>query len=149
MRPKYNTRSILIVGSMQAETACQVIKNLPLDPVHPIEVLIREQVKVRGLDQNGYYWMRLGEIAEQGWFNGKQYTSDLWHEYSGRHIMPEKITTKDGEVRSKWIEAPDGTMSIISTTKLERSCFAGYTQLVEVFGAQELGVLFKTNRSER
>jgi hypothetical protein len=150
MRDKFIPRSILLVGNMQRETALQVIKNAPLDPIKPLEVLVREQVKARGLDANGYYWLRLGEIAEQGWFHGKSFSSDVWHEYAKRYLMPDEITTKDGERRSKWVETPDGTLTVISTTQLEKSCFAEYTAIVEVFGAQELGVRFSANpRGER
>ena len=119
-----------------------LIPNLPLDKDNPLEVTIREQVKQRGLDQNGLYWLRLREIAEQGWFQGRLYSAEIWHEYAKKHIMPEEIVTKDGEIRSKWLDTPDGEPVVISTTQLAKGCFAEYTQLVEVFGA-ELGVRFK------
>jgi len=110
-------------------------------------VVIREPVKVRGLDQNGLYWLRLGEIAEQAWFGGRQYSKEVWHHYCGINIMPEKVTTKDGEVRSKWIEVPSGDPIVISTTQLERRCFAEYTAAVEAFGAG-LGVQFHATPRE-
>jgi len=128
--------------------AIAAIANVPLDGERPLELLIREQVKVRGLDQNGLYWLRLGEIAEQAWMDRKQFNSDVWHEYARRKLMPETITTKTGEVRSKWFELPDGTLTVISTTQLERRCFAEYTTIVEVFGAG-LGVEFSVNPRER
>jgi hypothetical protein len=148
-RDKFQTRSILLVGMMQKDTARLVIENAPIDMANPIEVVIREQVKARGLDANGYYWLRLGEIAEQGWFNGKRFNSDVWHEWAKRHLMPEVVTTKDGEKRSKWLDTPDGTATVISTTQLEKSCFAEYTSIVEAFGAQELGVRFSENMMGR
>lgn len=147
-RQKFATRKVLLRTAMQVNSLMAIIPNLPLDEDHPLEVLIREEVKGRGLDANGYYWLRLGEIAGQAWFNGRQYIADVWHDYSKRHLMQETVTLKDGTVRSKWIEAPDGTLTVISTTLLERGCFAEYTTIVEAFGAG-LGVLFSANPRER
>ena len=86
--------------------------------------------------------MRLHEIAEQGWFQGRLYSADVWHEYAKKHIMPEEIITKDGEIRSKWVESPDGSRVVISATQLAKACFAEYTEMVEAFGAG-LGVRYK------
>jgi hypothetical protein len=148
-RQKFETRKIYLRGELQREAALALIRNLPADDAHPLEVLIREEVKARGLDANGYYWLRLTEIAEQAWFNGRQFSKEVWHEYARQNLMPDTITTKDGEIRSKWIESPDGAPVVISTTNLERRCFAEYTEAVEAFGAG-LGVHFSANpRDER
>lgn len=120
-----------------------MVRNAPLG----IEIVAREIVKARKPDQNGYYFMRIGEIAEQAWVAGKQFSKDAWHEYAKKNILPEEITTKDGEVCSKWEQTPDGGMSVISTTRLERGCFAEYTNAVEAFGAS-LGVMFHANPND-
>ena len=146
-RPKYATSIVRLVGPLQVQTAIAKIQNAPLDESSPLEVVIREEVKVRGLDQNGLYWKRLGEIAEQAWFNGRQFNSDTWHYYAKTHLMPEEITTKDGEVRSKWEETPDGKLEVISTARLDRKCFSEYTHIVEAFGAS-LGTQFSANQQE-
>ncbi|MDB5822207.1 MAG: hypothetical protein JWR21_911 [Herminiimonas sp.] len=146
-RQKFTTRTITLVSAVQIDTALAVIPNLPIDAKRPLELVIREQVKVRGLDANGYYWLRLGEIAEQAWFHGRQFSKEVWHEYCRQNLMPESITTKDGEVRSKWLESPDGSPVVISTTLLERGCFAEYTTAVEAFGGS-LGVMFSANPNE-
>ena len=143
MREKYTTRSIILLGDPQKEIACAAIHNAPTG----LEVVIREPVKVRGLDQNGLYWLRLGEIAEQAWLGGRQYSKEVWHHYAGINLMPEQITTKDGETQSKWVEVPSGNPIVISTTQLERKCFAEYTTIVEAFGAS-LGVQFSVNPRE-
>ena len=147
-RSPYATRTVRLIGEAQRELAYAMLKNAPLDPDRPLELVLRESSRARGLDQNGLYWLRLGEIAEQAWQGGKQYNSDVWHEYGRLKLMPETITTKTGEVRSKWIELPDGTLTVISTTQLERRCFAEYTTIVESFGAG-LGVAFSVNPRER
>ena len=140
MREKYKTRSIILLGDQQKGIACAAIRNAP----DGLEVVIREPVKARGLDANGYYWLRLGEISDQAWFSARQYSKEVWHHYAGINLMPEQVTTKDGEVRSKWIEVPSGDPIVISTTQLERRCFAEYTTAVEAFGAS-LGVMFSEN----
>ena len=142
-REKYKTRNIILLGNEQCQIACAAIHNAPAG----VEVVIREPVKVRGLDQNGLYWLRLGEIADQAWLGGRQYSKEVWHHYCGIHIMSEQVVTKDGETRSKWEEVPDGDAVAISTTKLERSCFAEYTEAVTAFGAG-LGVMFSANPNE-
>lgn len=151
MREKYSTRSILITSSMQADTACQVIKNLPLDPVHPIEIVFREQVKSRSLDANALMWVGpLNDIAEQAWFGGKKFSAEIWHEYFKREYLPDQFI--DGITKAgykKWDYDPMGNRILVgSTTKLTRSGFSDYLEQVHSFGGQ-LGVLFSSNRTER
>lgn len=135
---------ILIRSETQKELLASKISNLPVDDDHPIQIVISEKTNARGLDQNGYYWLRVGEIAAQAWSNKKQYNSDLWHEYLKRHEMPEEVELKDGTICSKWIESPDGTLTVISTTQLSKKCFSEYTAICESFGAG-LGVMFSAN----
>ena len=141
IRPEFKTRTIRLTGYIQQETALAMVKNLPIDDERPLELIAREEVKARGLDQNGLYWLRLGEIAEQAYFDGCQYIKEVWHEYCRQNVMPEMITTKDGEYRCKWLASPDGKPVVISTTLLERKCFSEYIEAVTAFGAG-LGVMF-------
>lgn len=143
-RQKFEPRRILLRGPEQVERAIAVLRNVPLDNLKPLEFLVQEPSRKRGLDQNGYYWLRLGEIAAFAWLNGRQFNSDCWHEYFKRNVMPDTITTKDGVERSKWIELPDGTLTVISTTELEKACFAIYTTMCEAFGAS-LGVEYSAD----
>jgi hypothetical protein len=143
-RDKYNPKTIILVGEVQKNTAILLIQQAPIDPVHPVEVVIRDQVKARKLDQNGYYWLRIGEIAAQAWIDGRQFSADTWHEYMKREVMPEEITTKNGVTRSKWEFMPNGERTVLSTTLLERGCFAEYTTAVEAFGAS-MGVQFSAS----
>ena len=110
-RPKIPKFSTLIVSERQKEIFATKIMSLPVDEENPIQVVISEKTKQRGLDQNAYYWKRMTEIAEQAFSNGKQYNADIWHEYCKRHVMPDQVETKDGEIVSKWIETPDGARS--------------------------------------
>ena len=142
MSQPFATRRFVLVGEAQRESAIALLQNVPLG----LEVLIREPVKARGLDQNGYYFMRIGELAGQAWIDGKQFSKDAWHEYARKNIMPEQVTTKNGDVISKWIETPDGGCAVISTTLLEKGCFAEYTTAVEAFGSS-LGVHFSERKA--
>jgi NinB protein len=140
MTPKYHTRSVIITTEASRATALALVTHAPIG----IEIVVREAVKARGLDANGLYWLRLGEISEQAWLNGRQFTADIWHEHCRREVMPDTITKKDGEDRSKWVEMPHGLPMVISTTQLERKCFSEYISMVEAFGAS-LGVRFSAN----
>lgn len=143
-RQKFVTRRFLISSREVLERALLVLRNLPIDPLRPLEIVAQEEPKKRNNDQNSYYWLRLGELADQVWQEGKQYNSDIWHEYARRNIMPDEITDKDGIVRSKWVELPDGSMTVISTTMLDRATFANYTTMLEAFGAN-LGCEFSAD----
>jgi len=143
-RGKFQTRKFLLSGSDVLKRALAALQNVPLDPDKPLELVVREEQKQRGLDANGLYWMRLGEIAEQAVVLGKKYSKEVWHEYARQNLMPEVITTKEGELRSKWIESPSGQPVTISTTFLERRCFSEYIQAVEAYGAG-IGVRFSAN----
>ena len=134
-------------GELQRDIAIAILQKIPLDNDRPIEVVFREEVRQRGLDANGYYFMRLGEIADQAWLHDRQYSKDVWHDYCKKYLMPEMVTTKDGEIISKWVESPDGSMVVISTTQLDRKCFSEYTEICEAFGAN-LGVMFSANPNE-
>ena len=143
-RPKIPKFSTLIVSERQKEILAAKIMNLPVDQDNPIQVDIGEKPKARGLDQNAYYWKRMSEISEQAFSNGRKYAADIWHEYCKRHVMPDQVETKNGEMVSKWIEMPDGNVAVISTTELGKKQFAQYTEMCEAMGA-ELGVMFSAN----
>jgi len=140
----FPTRKFVIRDDSQRKAICMLANNVP----EGIEVLFRKEVKARGIDQNSLYMLRLGEIAKHVWFGGKQYDKDTWHEYCRRYVMPEEITTKAGEVRSKWVELPNGSLTVISTSMLERGCFSNYITAVEAFGAED-GAQFSANPRER
>ena len=140
----FQKRVILLRGEQQRETLLALVRNLPVNDKRPLQVTIQEETKQRGLNANAYYWVMLGQAAEQAYLEGRRYDADVWHEYVRRNVMADEITLKDGTVRSKWIELPDGSTTIVSTTQLERKCFAEYTTTCEAFFAN-LGVIFKPN----
>ena len=138
---------VLIRSELQKELLASKISNLPVDEDHPIQVVISEETKKRGLDQNGLMWKRITEISEQGWINKRQYNKDCWHKYLKDNEMPEEVELKDGTICSKWVEQIDGSREVISTTELSARFFASYITIIEAFGAG-LGVMFSANPRE-
>lgn len=146
-RQEFKARTIRLVGQVQLDSAMRLLPNLPIDPDNPLELIIREEKKVRGLDANGRMWVGpLKDIAGQAWVNGRQFSDVVWHEHFKREFLPEDndedldVLAKDGY--RKWDFDPAGNRVLIgSTTQLTRRGFALYLQQVESFGAG-LGVHF-------
>jgi len=153
MRPTYATRVIYLAGELQRETAMAMLKNAPLDPDKPLELVLHERVKVRTLDQNAAMWAGpLRDIADQAWVDGRQFVADVWHEYFKRRYLPEDedlelpLLVKNPETYHKWAMTPGGEQVLIgSTTQLSERGFAIYMMKVEADGAN-LGVQFHTVR---
>lgn len=143
-RPKFKTRKILMRGETQVATLLALVPNLPLDPENPIEVVIREQVKVRTLPQQARMWIGpLADIEKQAWLLGRQFSAEAWHEHFKAQFLPEAYDeelTKEGYV--KWDIDPAGNRVLIgSTTQLTKKGFAQYLEQVYAAGAG-LGVQF-------
>jgi hypothetical protein len=140
-REKYKTRNIILLGDQQKELACAAIQNAPAG----VEVVIREPVKVRKLDQNALMWVGpLKDIAEQAYVEGRTFSDVVWHEHFKELYLPEEFDpelTKEGY--RKWDYTPSGRKVLAgSTTQLTIKGFAQYLEQVYAFGAS-LGVMFK------
>ena len=149
-RSKFPTRKIRLVGEQQRETAIALIRSMPLDPAHPLEIVAREEVKARKPDQNSAMWAGpLADIAEQAYVNGRTYTAEVWHQHFKAEFLPEEFDpelTKDGY--QKWDWTPAGERVLIgSTTQLTVKGFAQYLEQVIAFGAS-LGVAFHANPND-
>ena len=149
-REKFQTRVIRLVGSIQLNTALSLLPNLPIDSEKPLELVIREEVKPRKLDQNALMWVGpLADIAEQGWVNGHQLHIKTWHEIFKEAYLPEEfdeeLTKKD---YVKWGYKPNSDRVLIgSTTELTVKGFAIYMEQVYADGAS-LGVEFHANPND-
>lgn len=97
--------------------------------------------------QNRLYWRRLEEISKQGFFNKRQFSSFSWHIYCKQNIMPIEFEDKKGKIITKYIELPDGSTSLQSTSKMCKKAFGDYITAVEAYGAG-LGVNFSENPNE-
>ena len=144
MRNKYETKRILLVSPIQVETALQLVKNAPVDPLKPLELILREKSVTRNDTQNSLMWVgALNDIASQAWVNGRQYSAEVWHEHFKREYLPEKFIegiTKEGY--AKWDYMPTGERVLIgSTTQLTTGGFSEYLDKIYSDGAN-LGVRF-------
>lgn len=138
------SRTIIVRDKAIMEVALNAIRYLPFTKVHPWEVILRPYKVKRRTEANNLYWLRLGEISQQAWINGRQYPAEVLHEYLKRQFLPE--TCNKGF--EKWITLPSGDRALgVSTTDLNTTEFADYMTAVECFGA-ELGVHFSTNIKE-
>lgn len=156
-RPKITPLSILLRGPNQVAYALKMIPNLPLDSEHPIEMLIREQVKKRKLTLNDAMWAGpLADIARQAWHNGRQYSAEEWAEGFKALFLPDPDAPDfdpshmvNPETYRKWSTNPvTGTrMCVGSTTQLTDAGMHVYLRQIEAFAAQEFEVQF-TERAE-
>jgi len=93
----------------------------------PLAVSVTEYKAQRTNPQNSLYWARLSEIADTAWVGGRQFDSDVWHEYFGDLFLPKR-------------ETPSGKLVPISTTKLDVGEFTEYLNKIEAYAASELGL---------
>lgn len=148
-RPLFKTRTFRLVGHEQIGLLSAVVRNLPVDAVKPLEVIIREEKRARKIDQNALMWAGpLRDIAEQAWVHGKQFSPEIWHEHIKRECLPDETDSfsfdpshvKDGY--RKWDCTPKGARVLIgSTTQLTVNGMAHYLEQVYACGAS-LGVQF-------
>jgi hypothetical protein len=150
MRQKFESRKIRLVGEQQRETVLALVANLPVDSAKPLEVLVREEVKARKLDQNALMWVGpLKDIADQAWIKGRQLHIKVWHDIFKESYLPEEFDpelTKEGY--AKWGYKPNGDRVLIgSTTELTIKGFALYLEQVYADGAN-MGVEFHSSPNE-
>jgi hypothetical protein len=154
-REKYPTRPFVVSNLAVLDRAMACLKGLPIDAINPLEVVIREQVKARKLDQNALMWVGpLKDISEQAYVSGRRYSAEVWHEHFKKQHLPEDSEfdfegagiVKPGY--KKWDAAPDGSVVLIgSTTQLTVKGFAIYMTKLEADGAN-LGVMYHANPNE-
>lgn len=148
-RTKFITRTVYLVGTPQLEVAHKMLDNAPLDPAQPLELILRERVKARKLDQNALMWVGpLKDIAEQAWHQGRQYADTVWHETFKRLYLPEEFDEElCREGYRKWDYDREGERVLVgSTTQLTIKGFARYLELVYADGAS-MGVQFHVRES--
>lgn len=95
----------------------------------PLEIVVSEYKAKRSDAQNKRYWAILNEIAESAWVDGKQFSSDAWHERFKRVLIGSEELPGGGEVG-------------ISTTTLDVAEFSTYMDKIESYAVSELGVEF-------
>ncbi len=118
---------------------------------HPMAVRCYEHKERRTLEQQSLMWIRLGEIAEQAWVGGRQFSAEVWHEHAKREYLPDEDgpTKRCRKGYSKWALLPSGERSLIgSTTQLTTFGMAEYMEQLMAYGATELGVRFAPTPAE-
>ena len=142
---KFATRKIILLDDARRRLAVAMIENAPLG----IEVLAREPVKARKLDQQALMWVGpLADIAEQAWVDGRQFSAEVWHQHFKQSFLPETTDpelarlVKDADNWRKWDYLPTGERVLVgSTTDLTVYGFSQYLEQVFAYGAS-LGVMF-------
>lgn len=150
MRNRFATRTFLVSSGQIRDNLIATVRNMPIDAKKALQVLIREEVKVRKLDANARMWAGpLKDIASQAWIEGKQHSIEVWHEFFKRELLPEEfdeLMCKEGYVKYEY--DPGGQRVLIgSTTQLTSKGFAEYMTAIEAFGAN-LGVHFSASPNE-
>lgn len=151
-RPKIVPRIFRITSQSVIDAIMRLLPNVPIDPDRPLELVLREEVKARTLDQNSLMWVGpLADLAQQGFVRGEQFSADAWHEMFKREFLPEEddeelpLLVKDPQTYRKWAYTPRGDRFCIgSTTDLSKAGFSRYLEQIHAFGAN-LGVQFHTN----
>lgn len=143
-RPAMQPRKFILRDEKVRDSLLALVRNLPIDPLRPVEVVAREEVKARKPDQNAALWAGpLRDISEQAWLDGRQYSPEVWAQYFKRQLLPESFDPElTMENYAKWAIDPAGDRVLIgSTTQLTIKGHAQYREAIEAFGAS-LGVRF-------
>jgi len=137
-------RKFILRDERVRDSLLALVRNLPIDPLRPVEVVAREEVKARKADQNALMWAGpLKDISEQAWLDGRQFTAETWHIYFRRQLLPEEYDPELClESYRKWDIDPAGDRVLVgSTTQLTIRGMAQYIEALEAFGSS-LGVRF-------
>lgn len=143
-RPAMQPRKFILRDEKVRDSLLALVRNLPIDPLRPVEVVAREEVKARKPDQNAALWAGpLRDISEQAWLDGRQYSPEVWAQYFKRQLLPESFDPElTMENYAKWAIDPAGDRILIgSTTQLTVKGHSQYREAIEAFGAS-LGVRF-------
>ena len=102
----------------------------------PLAVDVGEEHRKRSNQANAYYWAILHQISEPGgnsqaWVGGKCHTADVWHEFFKRTLLGV-------------IDLPCGSVMGMSTATLSKAEFAQYVTNVEVYVAENLGIVLES-----
>lgn len=148
-RPPYGTRTFRLVDEVARQRCIAMLSHAPLDKLRPLEVLIREPQRARKPDQQALLFAGpLRDISEQAYFEGKQYSVEVLHEYMKREFLPEDFDPEEClEGYKKWDLDPAGRWLLVGSTKqLTVKGYSNYLEAVYSFGAS-MGVMFTERRN--
>lgn len=127
------------------ESLLALVRNLPLDDRKPLQVTVEEYRPARKMSQQALLFAGpMTDIAEQAFFEGKQYSVEVLHHFCKKSFLPEQFDSElcRSDDYQKWGVDPLGERVLIgSTTDLTVKGYSLYLEQVFCFGA-ELGVQF-------
>ena len=149
MKPQSNrapmkARSFRLIDEGVRDRLINALRHLPIDPMRPLEVVVREEQKKRKMDQQALMWAGpLHDISEQAWLEGRQFAPEIWHEFAKKQFLPEDYDPElCMEGYKKWAVDPLGDRVLVgSTTQLTVRGMSQYIEQLHAFGAS-LGVMF-------
>lgn len=97
----------------------------PCDAGFPYVVEIYQQGKKPSVRARKYYFAILGEVAEQAWVDGKQFSSEAWHAFYCEKFIG-------------WDDLPGGGRRYISSTTLDNQTFGEFIERVKAHATTEL-----------
>lgn len=143
-RPIFAPRPFRLVGEDVRERLIELVRQLPIDELRPLQVMIREEPPKRKLTQQALMWVGpLADIAEQAEVEGNRFSAETWHTYFKAQFLPEQFDPElclDGY--EKWGFDPVGDRVLTgSTTMLTVRGMSDFIEQIYAFGAS-LGVQF-------
>lgn len=149
-RSPYTPRTLVLSTEAIRERAIAVIRNLPIDALEPLQIVVSDYKPPRKKSQNDLMWAGpLKDMEEQAYLEQRRYSAKVWAEYFKEQFLPEEFDPEYCRVGYvKWEDAPNGTRKLVgSTTQLTVKGFALYLEQIYAFGSN-LGVQFTANPNE-
>lgn len=143
MRDKFKEIVIKLDSKAVVDELIVILPDLPIDEENPLQVVIREAVHPRTLEQNKLYHAIASDISEQVWIGKKKYLPDVWCHYLKELFLPELAEpgiTKAGY--KKWMQSLTGERILNgSTTDLKIRGMTEFISKITLY-ASEHGVVF-------
>lgn len=149
-RSPFPPRTLVLKDESIRERAIAVIRNLPIDSLEPLQIVVSDYKPPRKKSQNDLMWAGpLKDMEEQAYLEQRRYSAKVWAEYFKEQFLPEEFDAEYCRVGYvKWEDAPNGTRKLVgSTTQLTVKGFALYLEQIYAFGSN-LGVQFTANPNE-
>jgi len=97
-----------------------------------VVLTIERRIRKRSNPQNAYYWSCVIPIVKEAFRNlGHDLTKEQTHEFLKNRFLKEEMVSPDGELIGDRIK---------STTELQTFEFNEYTEKIQQFGAEVLGI---------
>ena len=97
----------------------------------PLRLIVTTSERKRNVEQNKKLHAMLKDIAENAWWDGKQYPMEFWKEYYRRRfLLKDEFETPDGEiVHTYW-----------STADLSVKRFSEFIESIHAEAARDFGI---------